>query len=118
MAQGKHNLGKARKSRGSQRRKVNKTAKLKRKGGSGNCSERSKDVVAVTKAINRKNERIIAGKALTISGNDTFRMSDLCSKGKKENERQLAKRSKKENAANTMGGRLQKQLCKLGQMKK
>mmetsp|Transcript_26285 Transcript_26285/g.73403 ORF Transcript_26285/g.73403 Transcript_26285/m.73403 type:complete len:120 (-) Transcript_26285:70-429(-) len=118
MAQGKHKLSKAKKSGGAQRRKTVKATKLKRKGGSGNCSERDKGIVAATKAINRKNERVIAGKALAVNGDGAFRLSDLSTRGKKENERQLAQRSKKEHKANTLSDRLHKQLSKLGQVKK
>lgn len=82
MAQGSGKLGGGgkKKSAGSQRRK---TVKIKKKKGKGSSKVESKDkgIVAATKQINRKNERIIAAKAA--SAHTKFYLKDLSEKGKK-----------------------------------
>jgi hypothetical protein len=79
MAQGNHKLGKAKKSGGAQKRKVVKTVKKKQKGGS-KLGENSSHTIAATKSINRKNERVIAAKAL--NGGTAFYLKDIAEKGK------------------------------------
>jgi hypothetical protein len=88
MVQGGHGkLGKAKSttikkaSKGAQRRKTVKAAKSTRKGGSGGSTvvENNPGIVAATKAINRKNERIIAAKACT--GGTRFFLKDIAEKG-------------------------------------
>lgn len=78
MAQGSHNLGKAKKSAGSQKRKAVKTVKKTKKGNTK--AERNEGIVAATKAINRKNERLIAAKAL--NAGTMFSLTDIAEKGK------------------------------------
>jgi hypothetical protein len=90
MVQGNHKLGKSSgsnkgtlsrqqrdKSVGAKKRQVLKSKKTTRKGSSN--IERDKDIVAATKAINRKNERIIAAKACTAG--TTFFLKDIAEKG-------------------------------------
>ena len=77
MAQGSHKLGKTKRSGGSQKRKAIKTVKKTKKGN--NKVERNKAKVETTKAINRKNERIIASKAL--NAGTTFSLKDISEKG-------------------------------------
>jgi hypothetical protein len=79
MAQGNHKLGKAKKSGGAQKRKVVKTVKKKQKGGS-KLGENNSHTISATKSINRKNERIIAAKAL--NGGTAFYLKDIAEKGK------------------------------------
>lgn len=82
MAQGGGKLGKVgarKKSAGSQRRKGTKAAKKQNKGSS-KVESKDKGIVAATKMINRKNERIIAAKAT--NAHTKFYLSDLTVKGK------------------------------------
>ena len=84
MAQGNHGkLSKAKagtkRSAGSQRRKAVKAVKLTRKGSTK--MENNLGVVAATKAINKKNERIIAAKACV--GGTHFFLKDIVEKGKR-----------------------------------
>ena len=79
MAQGSHKLGKSRKSGGSQKRKAVKTVKKTKKGNAK--VERNKAIIATTKAINRKNERIIAAKAM--NAGTSFSLKDISTKGEK-----------------------------------
>lgn len=77
MAQGNHKLGKAKKSGGSQRKKGVKAVKKARKGSAK--IENNKHDVVIAKAINRKNERIVAAKAL--SGGTNFFLKDVSARG-------------------------------------
>ena len=81
MAQGSAKFGKSgarKKSAGSQRRKTVKVAK-KRNKGSSKVETKDKAIVAATKQINRKNERIIAAKAT--NSHTKFYLNDLTEKG-------------------------------------
>ena len=78
MAQGNHKLGKAKQSVGAQKRKAVKTVKHKAKKGNATVVT-DKRVVETTKAINRKNERLVAAKAST-SGTHFF-LKDIAEKG-------------------------------------
>ena len=77
MAQGNHKLGKPKKSPGAQKRKVFKTVKKTKKGSSS--VEKNKEILSTTKAINRKNERLVAAKAL--NSGTTFSLTDIAEKG-------------------------------------
>ena len=77
MAQGNHKLGKAKRSGGSQKRKTVKSVKKKRKGST--TIETNRSIVATTKAINSKNERIVAAKACNAGTN--FFLKDISDKG-------------------------------------
>lgn len=81
MAQGNHKLGKAKKSRGSQKKKGGKAVKHKRKGSS--AIDHNKADIATSKAINKKNERLVAAKALN-SGTNFF-LKDIAERGEYEN---------------------------------
>lgn len=136
MAQGNHKLGKAKKSAGAEKRKTVKTVKKTKKGNSS--LERNKGVLAATKAINKKNERLIASKALNSGAN--FSLGDISEKGKflssypstevvilpqtfqrilysfagkHESKRQTADRDKKQNKPTKLSQRLQVRLNKL-----
>eukprot|EP00934_Nitzschia_sp_Nitz4_P004983 Nitzschia sp. Nitz4//scaffold9_size221794//194557//194992//NITZ4_001380-RA/size221794-processed-gene-0.291-mRNA-1//1//CDS//3329561103//4973//frame0 len=109
MAQGNHKLAKAHKSSGSQKRKAVKNIKKTKKGHTK--IDRTKDSQETSKAINRKNERIIAAKAL--SSGTTLTLSDIATRGKDESQRQLAARDKKQNKPTKLTQRLQVRLNKL-----
>ena len=135
MAQGNHKLGKAKKSGGSQKRKTVKNTKKTKKGNTK--VERNKGIIAATKAINRKNERIIAAKAM--NAGTSFSLTDISEKGKmrsstdiellrryllvfltaalptgkNESKRQVADRDKKQNKPTKLTQRLQVRLNKL-----
>ena len=133
MAQGNHKLGKAKKSRGAQRRKASKSIKKTRKGNAR--TERNKAIIETTKAINRKNERLIAAKAM--NAGTSFSLTDISEKGKwlhifskpnldswtdllvlaptgkNESKRQTSARDKKQNKATKLSDRLQVQINKL-----
>jgi len=114
MAQGSGKLGKAggrKKSGGSQRRKNVKVAK-KRNKGSSKVETKDKFIVAATKQINRKNERVIAAKAT--NSHTKFYLNDLTQKGKNESQRQISTRNKKQGKATKLSERLQVQISKLG----
>jgi hypothetical protein len=80
MAQGNHKLGKSVKSAGSQKHKSVKAGTRKAKGGS--FIERNKCIADASKAINKKNERMIAGKASNAGAN--FFLKDISTKGECE----------------------------------
>lgn len=109
MAQGNHKLGKAKKSGGAQKRKAGNATKHKRKGGS--AIEKNKAKIATTKSINRKNERIVAAKAL--NGGTNFFLKDISERGKSESQRQLAARDKKQNKPTKLTDRLKQTISKL-----
>lgn len=77
MAQGNHKLAKSKKSAGAQKKKGGKAVKLKRKGSAKIVDSRVD--IATTKAINRKNERIVAAKAL--NGGANFSLKDIAERG-------------------------------------
>mmetsp|Transcript_12526 Transcript_12526/g.13736 ORF Transcript_12526/g.13736 Transcript_12526/m.13736 type:complete len:123 (-) Transcript_12526:311-679(-) len=117
MAQGSGKLGGSggkKKSAGSQRRK---TVKIRKKKGKGSSKVESKDkgIVAATKQINRKNERIIAAKAA--SAHTKFYLKDLSEKGNNENQRQISTRNKRQGKATKLSDRLQVSIDKCGAVK-
>lgn len=77
MVQGNHKLGKSKKSSGSQKKKGGKAVKHTRKGSSK--IENNKAHIETTKAINKKNERLVAAKALN-SGTNFF-LKDIAERG-------------------------------------
>lgn len=109
MAQGNHKLGKPKKSAGAQKRKAVKAVKTTKKGNAS--SEKNKDIASATKAINRKNERLIASKAL--NSGVTFSLADISEKGKNESKRQVAERDKKQNKPTKLTEKLKVRLNKL-----
>lgn len=80
MAQGNQKLKAASNKKGSphHKRHATKTAKKTKKGNAK--VERNKDNLETTKAINRKNERVIAAKAL--NSGLSFSLTDIAQKGK------------------------------------
>jgi hypothetical protein len=115
MAQGNGTFGKGRggdkRSGGAKKRQAVKSGKFAKRKGS-TAIENNKGIMAATKAINRKNERIIAAKACTAGTN--FFLNDIAAKGKDESRRQAAARNKKENnKSHKMSDRLRDQIQKL-----
>jgi|UPI000581ABB2 hypothetical protein len=115
MAQGSAKLSKPKKSQGSQKRKTVKAKSVSkgRKSFSAKGSKTSsfKDEIDTSKAINRKNESIVAAKAVSVG--TRFFMSDVSEKGTKEMNKQLKERSKKQDKSTKLSDRLRDQLKKL-----
>ncbi|CAJ1938222.1 unnamed protein product [Cylindrotheca closterium] len=109
MAQGNHKLGKSKKSPGSQKKKGGKAVKHKRKGSTK--IENNKADIVTSKAINRKNERLVAAKAMN-SGTNFF-LKDIAERGKSEGQRQNAARDKKQSKPTKLSERLNVRLQKL-----
>ena len=72
----------------------------------------NKEIESATKAINKKNEIMASAKA--ISSGNTFFLSDIKEKGKKEIHRANQAQLKKERGANKLTSKLKKQLRKMG----
>jgi hypothetical protein len=81
MAQGNHKLGKSVKSAGSQKHKTASAGTRKAKKGN-TFIERNRNIADASKAINKKNERMIAGKASNAGTN--FFLKDISIKGECE----------------------------------
>ena len=119
MAQGSglQKLKKAHKSAGSQRRKVAGKKSATAKGRMQKKARRSHAVAAakpqseISKSISRKNESLIAAKA--IAGGMKFSLTDLTSKGTKEHKAQIKARDKKQDSSTKLTGRLKDQIQKL-----
>ena len=114
MVQGSHTkLGKAKKkaSGGAKRRRASNAKRhVSRKGTA--VIENNKGVVATTKAIIRKNERLIAAKAT--NAGDRFYLNDISEKGRQESRRQDAIRDKKQRKQSaSVSTRLKDQIKKL-----
>lgn len=118
MPQGKLVKNKAKKSAGSQRRKVVKAAKRSAKGwkthaAKGRKAGSARQEAATTKAINAKNESMISGRA--VAAGNTFFLSDIKKQGKEETEKNNKDRAKREaKGSNKLSNRLKDQLKKLG----
>jgi hypothetical protein len=118
MAQGSAKLGKTQKSAGALKRKARaiksltkgpKTLKVKgRKGNDPNVKAEHE----ITKKINRKNEALVAAKAVSV-GSRLF-LSDIRDKGKNEVKNQARVRNKKESKATKASDRIKVQLQKIG----
>jgi hypothetical protein len=115
MAQGNAKVGKAKKSAGSQKRKVVRS-KTVVKGPKQFSDKRpnlaAREVKAATKAINRKNEALVAAAAVSVGSR--FFLGDISEKGKKLVKKQLKDRSKKESRCTKVSDRLKVQLQRLG----
>ncbi|KAL7557710.1 hypothetical protein ACA910_018504 [Epithemia clementina (nom. ined.)] len=118
MAQGSGKLGKAQKSKGSQKRKAirKKTVSKGRKsfqpkGLKSDIHLRSE--LDTTKAINKRNETIVAAKA--VGSGTTFFLKDVAEKGNKEMKKQITERNKKQNKHKSakLSDRLEDQLKKV-----
>ena len=118
MAQGSglQKLKKAHKSAGSQRRKVagKKSAtkgRMQKKARRSHAVAAAKPQSEISKSISRKNESLIAAKA--IAGGMKFSLTDLTSKGTKEHKAQIKARDKKQDSSTKLTGRLKDQIQKL-----
>jgi hypothetical protein len=118
MVQGAGGLGKAKKSAGgarskSIRAKKNATAKGKRKINrtTNHATLHSTADLDTTRDINRKNEVLVAAKAVSVG--TKFFLTDINAKGKTEVNKQLRQRSKKQ-VKTKLSNRLKDQLQKLG----
>lgn len=114
MAQGSRKLvGKPKKSVGAQRRKT--VAKKKVGKGPKQFAAKGRKKLnqeeEITKSINRKNEAIVSAKAL--GAGNTFFLKDIKEVGKKEMDKQVKQRNKKQANAQKLTDRLQDQLKKL-----
>lgn len=72
----------------------------------------NKPIENATKAINKKNEIMASAKA--VSSGNTFFLSDIKEKGKKEIHRAKQSQLKKETGSNKLTSKLKKQLRKMG----
>jgi hypothetical protein len=111
-------LGAAKKSNGGVRAKsrsakknatVKGKLKITRKGN--NTNQHAKDDVDTTRTINKKNEVLVAAKAVSVG--TKFFLNDIQAKGKTEVSKQLRQRSKKQ-VKTKLSNRLKDQLQKLG----
>jgi len=117
MAQGLAKLSKTKKSGGSQKRKVLKKKTLSKgrkeyRARKTRSAASYRDEKETTKAINKKNEAIVAAKAVSVG--TQFFLSDVAEKGKKEMKKQIKERNKKQGKATEMSDRLKDQLKRLG----
>ena len=122
MAQGAGKLQRKQKSGGAAKKKQSRKQALSK--GKKSFSVKKKSVLAnghyqadqaTTKAINQRNESLVAAKALSSGATASqFFLKDLAAKGKKEQTEQLRKRNKKESKEANQTERLKKQLEKLG----
>lgn len=117
MAQGLAKLKNTNRSAVSNKRKAIKNKKIVRKGPKQAKPRNSNKPsfiaeLETTKAINRKNEATLAAKA--VSSGAQFSLSDISEKGKKEMNKQLKVREKRENKATSVADKVRQQLKKLG----
>lgn len=122
MAQGLGKLQRKQKSGGAAKKKQARKQALNK--GKKQFVTKKKSVLAnghyqtdqaTTKAINQRNESLVAAKAISSGAlTSQFFLKDLAEKGKKEQTEQLRKRSKKESKEVNQTERLKKQLKKLG----
>jgi len=118
MAQGLGRLAKkkASRSKGAAKKHQKTTATIRRKGNKHVAPRRARarmgasEATSVTKAINSKNESMIAAKA--VGSGTNFFLKDLSEKGEKIRKKQLQERDKKhlKQQRRTTTGRLEKQL--------
>jgi hypothetical protein len=124
MAQGtlKSRLKKAPKSGGSQKRKAIRAKTVQSKGRKQKKASRAaavqanKPIEEATKQINKRNEALIAAKA--VSSGAKFYLNDISERGLKEQKDQIRQRNKKQDKANSMTGRLKEQIKQLESGKK
>jgi hypothetical protein len=115
MAQGSTKLGKAKHKVGAQKRKSIKSKRIVTKGQKVKKPTIHVPYVQVekdaTKAINRKNEAIVAAKAMTTG--TRFFLSDVKENGKKEMKKQHMVRDKKEKKKTSVADKVRGQIDKL-----
>lgn len=120
MAQGNlKKLKKAPKSAGSQKRKAVKSVKTQSKGRklkkarSVAAVQSSTSIEQVSKQINKKNEALVAAKA--VSAGNKFFLNDIAERGMKEHKDQIRARNKKQDMSKKLTGRIKEQIKKLEQ---
>jgi len=118
MAQGGSNkLKRAPRSAGSQKRKAVKAPSKGRKTKAARrpqAVQANKPLESMTKQINKKNESIVAAKA--IASGSKFFLKDISERGSKEHTQQIKVRNKKQDRnSNSMTGRLRTQIEQLQQ---
>lgn len=114
MAQGLSKVNKKQKSVGSQKRKVTRKAQSLSKGRKQFHAKGRKanvEELDTTKAINRKNEALIAAKA--VSNGAKFFLTDVKEKGVQEMKKQIQTRDKKQSKSTKISDRLKDQLHKV-----
>lgn len=113
MAQGNKKLGNRKaavaaalkgKSKGSQKRQAVRAKKELSKGRKifspkGVKKEGEQTNVETTKAINKRNEALVAAKA--VSAGSKFFLSDISEKGKREKMKQIQERNKKQRKSHS-----------------
>lgn len=118
MVQGGGKLAKSLKSKGAQRRQTVRKKAL----GKGRKQFRAKKLKTdlhlrsehdTTKNINKKNEALVAAKA--VSSGTNFFLKDMADRGSREFKKQITERNKKQNKqqATRLTDRLQTQLKKV-----
>ena len=123
MAQGSSGkLGKAQKSKGSQKRQAVRNKKTISKGRkrysstkqNANTSHRMEEE-RTTKSINHRNETLVAAKA--VSSGTRFFLSDMKQRGTQEMKKQIKERNKKQSkqTASKLSNRLEQSLVKVKQ---
>ncbi len=105
---GRHTLKKKQVSGGAQKKKS--VAKVEKGRMQIAAKKKNKQEEGMTKAINRKNERILSSKA--VSAGSKFFLSDIGDSGRQELEQQRMQREKKEGQKR-MEVRMKDQLKKL-----
>ena len=115
MAQGSGKLGKAQKSKGALKRKNHKTKSLSKGRKSFNARGAKtgafRDEKETTKTINKKNESIVAAKAVSVG--TRFFLTDVAEKGTNQMNAELKQRNKKQDKSTKLSDRLKDQLQKL-----
>ena len=117
MAQGLAKLTKAKKSAGSKKKQAVRSKTVLKKGRKSFQEKKARHILQsqtekeTTKAINRKNEALIAAKAVSVG--TKFFLTDVTQKGQKEHTKQLKERSKKQDRAKSKTEKLKQQLEKL-----
>lgn len=116
MAQGNLKLKGSSKSQGAKKRQTIRAKTLTAKGRKHYSAKSHKASSiradqAVSKDIAKKNESLIAAKA--ISAGNRFFLNDVSEKGKKEQQKQLSERDRKQSKATKMSERMKAQLKSL-----
>jgi hypothetical protein len=114
MVQGGGKLGKAQKTKGGVRHKAGKGVVKGRRvcdRKSNHTSFSSTADLETTKTINKKNEVMVAAKAVSVG--DRFFLSEMATKGKMEVKKQLKARNKRQGKVK-LSNRLKDQLAKMG----
>jgi hypothetical protein len=114
MAQGVAKLGKVKHSGGAQKKKVIKSKSSIKKGQKQKKPKPTSyntEQKETTKAINRKNEALIAAKA--VSAGSRFFLSDIAEHGTQQMNKQHQARDKKEKKKSSVADKVKQQIEKL-----